>query len=240
MASPKFSTSLAEQAGIGPRTNLDYQSILRLLALIEARFLPLEGQSSAIDEAIESLRRVGLDRINDALRPALEWVLDVQSKGFLIAESSTSATLGEGNILDLNVPEGSQRELFTPSPFVVVSRKANPDDFAIARTIAYDSANGRFLCQVISHYGDPGPFDDWVIGALAGSTIAQHLMLADATSVRDISIAAAQAADESAGMASSSAATATSARDTINAKFRIGPTPPSDPSPGQVWLKTTV
>lgn len=184
MTLPKFSTSLAEQAGIGPRSRLDYQSIQRLLALIEARFLPLEGSHSSMDELANDLRGVALSRINDVLVPAIQSVIEMQERGFLIAYSETPGTLGTGNILTLNVGDATERRMFSPSPRAILSRVASEDDFAVVRTISFDKESGDYICQVIWFAGAAGPHADWVIGALAGSTVAQQMMLATAEDVQ--------------------------------------------------------
>ncbi len=91
-----------------------------------------------------------MQRINETLTPAIQQVLDLVSRGFMLAHSSTPAEFGNGNILTLIVPEGNERDLFTPSPFTAVTREANADDFAICRTISYVAEIGEYVGEVIS------------------------------------------------------------------------------------------
>jgi hypothetical protein len=192
--SQTFAQSLTELFQLNSNTILDDALLNRILRALEARLKPLEEQKGSLDTAIEQVRQVGLARINEVLTPAIEGILDVQARGFLIARSSTPATLGNGNVLELTVDDEAERALFTPSPFTALTRAATVDDYAIARTVAYDQATGDYLCEVISFAGDPGPHEDWVIGALAGPTIAMLAMLAEGQAARDESVAAAETA----------------------------------------------
>lgn len=177
MSSPAFSKSLIDALGISDRAVFDYTTLVRLLKAIEARLNPLEDQSGSLDAAIEAIRKVGLDRINEVLVPAIQLILEFQSKGFLVASSSTAATLGNGNILTLIIGDEQGRAIFTPAPFVALTREATPNDYAICRTVSYVQDSGVYICEVVAFAGAAGPHSDWVIGALAGSTIAQQTML---------------------------------------------------------------
>jgi hypothetical protein len=62
--------------------------------------------------------------------------------------------------------------LFTPTPFLALTRVSNFNDYAIAQLEGYEHATGELLVRVKSITGDPGPHNDWQIGALAGNTLA--------------------------------------------------------------------
>ena len=209
MTSPLFSRSLIDAAGVGDRSTFDFAVLTRILKAIEARLNPLEAQSGSLDAAIEAIRKVGLDRINEVLVPAIQMILDIQSKGYLIANSSTSATLANGNILTLTIDDEDQRRLFTPSPFVALTRAATPDDYAILRTVAYTEQDGKYIGEVLSFEGSAGPHGDWVLGALAGSTIAGLSALNRALTARNEAVAAAAAAVPAAAVATAKADLAT-------------------------------
>ncbi len=185
MTSVPFTRSLVEAAGLSPTGELDYASIVRILKSVDARLMPLENQSGALEAAIAAVRKVGLDRINEVLVPAIQLVFKIQSMGFLVARSGSAVTLADGDVLTFVIDEEQGRALFTPGPFIAVTREANTDDYAICRTISYDQASGVLICQVLSFAGAPGPHSDWVIGALAGATIAQQVMLEAAKVIRD-------------------------------------------------------
>lgn len=211
MASTPFSQSLINAAGLTETGDLDFLSITRILKAIETRLSPLEAQSGSLDAAIEAIRKVGLDRINQVLVPAIQLILDIQSKGYLIASSATSATLAVGNILNLTISDPDAKRLFTPSPFVALTRAATPDDYAILRTIAYTADDGKYFGEVLSFEGSVGPHNDWVLGALAGSTIAGLSSLNRALTARNEAVAAAAAAVPAAATATSKAAQASEA-----------------------------
>lgn len=201
MSSVQFSRSLLDALGLKASDTFTYEVLVRLLRAIEARLKPLEDQTGSLEEAIEAVRKVGLDRINEVLVPAIQLVFEIQSKGFLVARSSSSVTLAEGNVLTLIVGEEQGRALFTPGPFTALTREANADDYAIARTIDYNQTSGVYTCQVLSFEGTAGPHSDWVIGALAASTIAGMTLRNQAAAARDASAGYAAAADAARGLA---------------------------------------
>lgn len=225
----QFARSLTELFKLNSETRLDDALLNRILASIETRLKPLEAQKGNLETAIGQVRQVGLDRINEVLTPAIASVLEIQERGFLIARSASSATLADGAILTFVIGDESERALFTPSPFTALTREATPNDYGIARTIAYDSETGEYLCEVLSLAGDPGPHGDWVIGALAGPTLAALSLLEQTVAARDAAeierqgagtakdtavgkaaeaLASAAAASASAGAASASAVAA--------------------------------
>lgn len=169
---PAFDQSLLNAAGITPTSTFDYRLVVRLLKAIEAVIAPLQSQKAELDGAISTFEAIGLERINEILVPAIQSVLVIQERGFLVAHSETANTLVQGDVLTFYVEDPDERVLFTPSPFVAVTREDNADDYAIARRVSYDKDAGAFICEVLSISGDPGPHADWVIGAMAGPTLA--------------------------------------------------------------------
>lgn len=211
MALPAFALSLIDAAGLSETGTLDYTAIVRVLKAIEARLNPLEAQSGSLAAAIEAVRKVGLDRINEVLVPAIQLILDIQSKGFMIAASSTPATMVVGDVLTFVIDDEGQRALFTPSDFVGLTRASTPNDYAVLRTVAYTTDDGEYIGQVVSFEGDPGPHSDWVLGALAGSTMASVMALDLSLSARADAVAAAAAAVPAAATATAKATIATDA-----------------------------
>jgi hypothetical protein len=70
------------------------------------------------------------------------------------------------------IDDETQKSLFTPTPFLALTRSSTIDDYAIAQLISYEQATGTLMVKVKAITGSPGPFTDWQIGALAGSTAA--------------------------------------------------------------------
>ena len=198
--SKPFARSLIEVAGLNQNTVLDHGLLNRILAAIETRFRPLEGQKDAVDAAVASVRQVGLSRINEVLTPALQNIFDIQSRGFLIARAADQHALVPGDVLTFTVGDPAERALFTPSPFTAITREGTPDDYGIARTISYDGETGEYVAQLLTVGGDPGPHADWVIGALAGPTIAMRSFLEQGELARDQAVAAAAAIGDPAAL----------------------------------------
>ncbi|PWE52245.1 hypothetical protein DEM27_31860 [Metarhizobium album] len=213
MASPQFSRSIADQLGLKPSGKFDYEAISRLLQILENRFKPLELASRSSEQVAEDLRTFVLARVNDILLPAIQKVFTLTERGFLVARSSSLRTLGAGNILTFVLDDPVERELFTPAPFTALTRETTPDDYGIARTIAYDRDHGEYLCEVLSFEGSAGPHGDWVIGALAGSTAAGLAVLHQSAAARDAAVAAAGAAVPAAATATTKAAVAATKAD---------------------------
>ena len=170
----------------------------RLLTILETRIGGIEGKASDFDEAAASLVTLGLARINEALIPAIDRLRDLTELGFLIAPSSSEIEIELGVPTLWVIPEGSQRDFFAPSPFVIAVRDGNYLDYAVVQTISYDEEHGEFLGIPITVSGDPGPHSDWTLGALAGSTLAQLGLVGDAEAARDTAVEAQEDALESA------------------------------------------
>lgn len=175
---------LEQEFPLNRRTVIDDVWLKRLLQVLEARISGIENKAVDYDTATRTLLSLGLQRISEVLLPALDRVQELTSLGFLIANSSTPNTLVEGATLMFVLPEGVQRDLFSPSIFTALTRADNPNDWAILRTQGYDAEHGEYFAKVESFAGDPGPHSDWIISGLAGSTIAGIDLLAETKAER--------------------------------------------------------
>lgn len=144
----------------------------RVLRDLDTRMVGIEERKADFEEAERTLLELGLKRINETLLPAAEKIFRVMELGFLVASSDEEATFVEGETASLTIREGDQRELFTPSPFIALTRRSTTADYVIARTLAYDSESGVLLFSVETVVGNGGPHDDWDVAALAGSVQA--------------------------------------------------------------------
>lgn len=157
---------LDEEFDLKPGTQL-LPYMKRLLPSLEGRFQTLETERKTVDTAIEEMRAVALQRINEILIPATEDIVDVTTLGFLLGPSSTSVLLELG-VKVFIINEGPQRDTFTPSPYVIVERQANIDDYAIARVQYYTRETGALSLNITAFHGNPGPHNDWVISSTPG------------------------------------------------------------------------
>lgn len=121
---------------------------------------------------------VALARINEVLLPASQRIRDVAELGFLIANSTTERTLVEGEITQFIVEDEDQRDLFTPGPFLAVTRLDTPDDYAVGRLMYFDRETGVLDVQIEAIFGNAGPHSDWQFSAVAGAVQAQVQILA--------------------------------------------------------------
>lgn len=166
-------------------TTFDYAFWNRVMQELDARILGIEEKKADFEEAERQLIEVALRRINETIQPAAERIHALSTLGFLVASSDDSVKPEAGQQLTIIVREGDERELFAPSPFLALTRQSTVDDYAIARRVAYAKETGQLLVEVLATFGNMGPHDDWEICALAGSTMAQLEMLADAQAIQD-------------------------------------------------------
>lgn len=157
---------------------------------INARILGIEIPRASEDEAFAIVLDRVLSRSEAVIANLRDQLVAITQLQWLTATSATPATLAADAELYLVVDEAS-RELFTPGPFAVVTRAATPDDYAVVRTVAYDRENGQWDIQVEAVEGVAAEHDDWVIAAIAGSTLAQMALLEEGKTVRDATVAAA-------------------------------------------------
>ena len=166
---------LDEEFDLKPGTQL-LPYMKRLLPSLEGRFQALETEQKTVDEAIGDMRAVALQRINEILIPATEDIVEVTTLGFLLGPSTSSVLLEIGEKI-FTITEGPQRDTFTPSPYVIVERQANIDDYAIARVQYYTRETGALSLYLTAVHGNPGPHTDWVISStpgMANSTKLYH------------------------------------------------------------------
>lgn len=174
------------------------------LAIVE-----IQEKAGTFSTAEALLIQTALFRINEALAPAFELVLDYQSGGFLtapIAENSevTFAT-GNGTL----AISAEKRGLFRPSPFIALVRASTTADVAIAQTLSYNPANGALEYTIHSVTGSAGPHDDVVVAAVAGSVQAQLQFLNETKAARNTAQGYATTATTQAGISTTQAGIAT-------------------------------
>lgn len=144
---------------------------------IDIRLKPLEQIKVDYDGLVQQGLGVALDRINQVLLPAAQRIQSVSTLGFLIVDSTTELTLVEGEKSTFLIAPGDQRDLFTPSPFVAVTRPDSTDDIALGRVTYWNATDGVLEIEIDHIRGDAGPHDDWQIVCGAGVASAMADML---------------------------------------------------------------
>ncbi|MCA1379385.1 tail fiber domain-containing protein [Bradyrhizobium sp. BRP05] len=142
------------------------------MQVLDARLRSLEPFSPSWEQAVNDLRLVGLSRLNDAILPAYQRIQLLSTLGFLFAGSSSEVTLTDEMTATFVIDDETEASLFTPTPFLALTRSSTVDDWAIAQFISYEAATGTLMVKVKTVNGNPGPHTDWQIGACAANTAA--------------------------------------------------------------------
>jgi len=157
---------LDEEFELKPGTQL-LPYMRRLLPSLEGRFQVLETEQDIVKQLTEDIRAAALSRMNEILIPATEDIIAVTKLGFLLGPSSTLMELKLGPTY-LIIDEGPQRNSFTPSPYLIIEREANIDDYAIARLDGYTQESGELLMTITAWHGNAGPHSDWMVSSTPG------------------------------------------------------------------------
>jgi hypothetical protein len=191
----------------------------KAMQTLDARLRALEPFTPSWQAAVDELRLVGLIRLNETIYPAYERIQQLASLGFLTADSTTEVTLVNDTDVTFFIDDEIKRDLFVPTPFVAVTRASNATDYAIGRRISYDRLTGKMVVRVMSIYGNPGPFNDWIISATAGSQLAAQAYLAQIEAARVNAFASrTSAAADAARTASDRIQTGSDTATTISAR----------------------
>jgi hypothetical protein len=174
---------------------------------LDLRLDRLEGLDISWEAALLQVRGEVLTRSEQVISDLRDKLVALTQLQWLTALSGTTRTLVVSDLIFFAI-DADYRDLFTPGPFVLLSRAASPNDYGVARTSSYDRVSGQLNVTVLTVTGNPGPHGDWVIAAIAGSTLAQLELLDQALVLQAAYLAARDAAIAAAENASS-AATAT-------------------------------
>jgi hypothetical protein len=186
---------------------LDRDFFNRRFRLIAETFGQIGQEVASVTGDTDRLVALGLTRVNEVLGPLLSKVQAVSENGFLVATSETALTITTGLQSTLAITDAAQRDLFSPTPYVLLTRQAEgtPDDYAVLRVEDFNRTNGGLAFEVILVNGGIGDaaHDDWVISATAGISVA---VLEAATAVQETLTLAQQAAGEAAAAAATAEA----------------------------------
>jgi hypothetical protein len=155
------------------------------MQVLDQRLRSLEPFTPSWQQAVNDLRDVGLSRLNDAILPAYNRIQLLSTLGFLFAGSSSEVTLTSDMTATFVIDDETQKSLFTPTPFLALTRSSTVNDWAIAQLISYESATGTLMVMVKTINGNPGPHTDWQIGACAASAIASMAYFAQIDAARN-------------------------------------------------------
>lgn len=139
-------------------------------------------------------------------------LLSLTQLEWLTAPSASNVALVEGATRTFVIAV-ADRALFTPGPYVIIGREGAPDTYAVARAQTFDRDSGEFVVSltVVVTPDGPGPWSDWEIGSLAGSTLAQLVLLQRGYAARDEALQARDVATDKRNQAVDAAGVATQA-----------------------------
>jgi hypothetical protein len=159
------------------------------------RFEDIDRRVSSNEEGLDAIggltsyvEGLALNRLDLVLAPALDKIALVSQQGFLMAHSISSIVLDINTTQTFAIPDLAERELFAPSPFVTLVRQANTTDYAFAKLISWNRDAGQLVLQPLEIFGNPGPFNDWVV--YVGTAISQAVAkkYADVIAARDATL----------------------------------------------------
>lgn len=235
-------SGLPPELDIDPRKSFSKDVVDKAFGYIAGKIRALEAFAPDWQEAVNNLRAFGLQRINEAIMPAYERVMALASFGFLKGDSTTPLSIEIGQALTLTIDGENQRDLFTPTEFVTLTRTSTPADWAICRVASYDAASGQLHVKVEAAEMAPGEHSDWQVTATAGSVAAAKALLASTRAARDAAEAirlATSALRDSAAMASSAAIKAAEDANAAALLIEGGPVASINKKTGNITLDIT-
>jgi hypothetical protein len=197
---------------------------------VDSRLALLEQQSDIEERTAAEVQAILLQRLNSVLLPAIQGVLRIQDRGFLMANSASVRTLQTGIFQDFLITDQDEIDLFVPAPILIITRQANPDDYGIAQRMVWNKSTGVLTVQVLSIHGNPGPHSDWVISSGGAILPAEQYLL-------DQVLAAFTSANAKAGEAAQSAADALAIKNDVFNRITVSTLPPSGGVDGSIWFK---
>ena len=102
---------------------LDRDFFNRRYRLIVEALTGLGADVGRLDATTGNLMSLGLERVDEALAPALAAAQAAAENGFLVATSATELTLSLDLETTIQVDDTTARALFTPTPQVIVTRQ---------------------------------------------------------------------------------------------------------------------
>lgn len=197
-------------------TELSQEELNRRVKIIADAIEALRDFSPSWEAEVEALRSVGLDRINNALLPAYQQIVEIANLGALLSTSSTSSvTIGNGTKTFI-VPE-AKRLNFAPTPYLIAYANGDFDLAMIATVSSYSSATGELVLAVECFRG-AGTYSTWNIGPVATTDDLEALrdqmllVAADAAASKEAAATSASASSGFADAAAGSASDANSAK----------------------------
>lgn len=145
----------------GRETNLSAPELNRRAKIIADAIEELRAFKPDWQEQVDRLTNVGLERINEALLPAYEQIIDVANLGALFSSTSASTNTISVGVKTFVLPEATRLN-FAPTPFLIAVADGDFDLHMIGALSSYNNETGVLVLQVTRVSG-AGEFSSWQI-----------------------------------------------------------------------------
>lgn len=157
--------SLYTDIAFGRRTQLTQDELNKRQKIIADAIEALRAFVPDWESQVAALAAVGLERINEALLPAYQQIIEVSNLGALFSATSVSSVeIGLGT--KTFVVEETQRLNFAPTPYLMAYAGGSYGNSMVGILSSYDNETGVLVIEVADTNGT-GTFDDWDIGPIA-------------------------------------------------------------------------
>lgn len=186
--------SLFADIAWGRTDDLNQSQLNKRAKIIADAIESLRAFAPSWQAEVDALRDVGLERINAALLPAYEQLLEIVNLGALLSATSTSSVeIGTG--AKAFVVAEAQRLNFAPTPYIVAYANSDFGLAVIGSLVSYDSETG----QLVINCDDPrgtGTYNSWKIGPIATTSDLEALRDAVQTNATQVALQAATVDDK--------------------------------------------
>ena len=104
--------------------SLDRDFFNRRFRLIAEALGQLGTEVTSVTTDTDRLVTLGLTRVNEVLGPLLARLQAAAENGFLVAASDDAARRHQRSAVDTGDCQRAERDLFTPTPYVLLTRRA--------------------------------------------------------------------------------------------------------------------
>lgn len=195
----------------------------RRFQLIVNEIAAAEVLASQYGTVSTELLNLGLQRIDQTLTPFLTEIQAAATLGFLVAPSTTSATVTSGDQSTFTIPDANAG-VFQPTPWLTIQDAGNVAHWALGQNAGWDATTGIIQIGVtFTSTGGTLTGSNWLIAA--GSAVLPAAITAQTAAASSATAASGSAttAAGSATAAATSAATAATDLAAISAALTSGP-----------------
>lgn len=145
--------------------NLGLPELNRRAKIISDAIEALRAYQPSWETEVNLLREIGLERLNTALLPAFQQIIELTDLGALLSATSTSEVEIGGGTKTFVLPE-AKRLSFAPTPFLIAYAESDYDLSMVGTVSSYDRDTGTLVILVEDFKGE-GTFSEWTIGPIA-------------------------------------------------------------------------